>query len=394
MRAGAASVDITPKGRAFLAGFDFNRTSTGIRDPLSARAFYLADGTHSLVLAAVDLIGYFYSDVQAVRRRVKDISDNVIICSTHNHAGPDTLGYWGWGLFWPVGFPLTSGRDEGYMKELEDRIVTCIETAAKQARECRLVFARSSMPKNISENIRVSGKKDDEISIMKAETTTGQTIAVVANWPCHAETLYEHNREISADFPGHFYREMENVLGGVAVFFQGAAGGMITGNLPDKAPLKERIPYTEKIGKVLAEKTLEGLKIGEVVEDLRIQVRKKKLMLPVKNRRFRLAKALGILTRDIGSLWSPVLETEVCTVGLGPARIACIPGEPFPSLGFAVKDMMKEKYKFLFTLADDEISYLMTEEERRDSLYSYERSMSLGPGTGEKVLEALRSLQS
>jgi len=393
MKAGACSVEITPKGTVFLAGFDFNRRSTGIRDPLYARALYIHDGKTPLVLVSLDLIGYFYPDVLRVRERVKKIAgDNVIVCSTHNHASPDTLGYWGWGLFWPVGFPLTTGRDETYMAEIEDRIASCIETALKNARECRIVFSSDEMPKDISENIRISGKKDDEITIMKAEGMDGKTIAVVANWPCHAETLYEHNREVSADFPGHFYKEIEKALGGVAIFFEGAAGGMITGNLPDEAPLIERIPYTEKIGKVLAEKTLEGLKGGETVESLQIQVKKNILRLPVRNWRFKLARALGILGRDIGSLWNPILETEVCAVSLGPAGIVCIPGELFPSLGFAAKGMMKEKYKFLFTLANDEIAYLMTDEERNDPLYSYERSMSLAAGTGPRILDAVKDL--
>jgi hypothetical protein len=58
---------------------------------------------------------------------------------------------------------------------------------------------------------------------------------------------------------------------------------------------------------------------------------------------------------------------------------------------------MTTPYKFVFGLANDELGYIIPEEDFSDELYNYERSMSvgsqIGPATTGKILELLSSIR-
>ena len=101
LRAGAAKTSITPDvhaGKIYMAGFGSNRVATGVHDNLYARCLSIGAGGKTLVVCAVDLIGLFHQDVLKVRSKVKAQLPGVtqvIVASTHDHEGPDTMGLWG-----------------------------------------------------------------------------------------------------------------------------------------------------------------------------------------------------------------------------------------------------------------------------------------------------------
>src|SRR5213592_4755832 len=91
---GFAEADITPSLRGdpvYMAGFGQNRKATKVHDPLMARAAVLADGKQKIAIVSVDLVGFSYPQVLAVRERLPGFT-YVLVSSTHNHEGPDTLG--------------------------------------------------------------------------------------------------------------------------------------------------------------------------------------------------------------------------------------------------------------------------------------------------------------
>src|SRR5687768_12993753 len=108
---GFGEVDVTPelgKKPVFLAGFGHNRTATKVHDPIMARAVVLSDGTHKIALVSVDVVGLFFPSVEKVRKQLPGFK-YVLVSSTHNHEGPDTLGLWGKS-------PFQSGIDPVYLK--------------------------------------------------------------------------------------------------------------------------------------------------------------------------------------------------------------------------------------------------------------------------------------
>src|SRR5579884_2027892 len=125
LEAGFAEADITPPVGdgvpVYMAGFGNNRKATGVHDPLKARVVVLAHGQRKIALVSVDLVGFFLPDVDKVRERLTDFH-YVLVSSTHNHEGPDTLGLWG-----PT--PLARGVDADYLPFVRLQIVKAVRDA-------------------------------------------------------------------------------------------------------------------------------------------------------------------------------------------------------------------------------------------------------------------------
>src|SRR5262249_55681303 len=119
---GFAEADVTPVlGRkpVYMAGFGQNRIATGVHDPLMARAVVIECDHYRIGLLSVDVVGLFRDQVLAIRKRLPGIQ-YLLVSSTHNHEGPDTLGLWG-----PL--PVMSGVDPAYLERLTDQCVRAVE---------------------------------------------------------------------------------------------------------------------------------------------------------------------------------------------------------------------------------------------------------------------------
>jgi hypothetical protein len=391
--AGVATVDITPDHQVYIAGFRQARTSVGVHDPISARAVYLANAESSVVILVADLVGFLYQDVEEVRRMVSRAHpERIIITTTHNHEGPDPIGFWGCGIF----LPLTSGRDENYIDEVKRRMVWAINTAILRARPARLSLANARAPEGYCSNLWVPGKWERDILVMQIDGTDGAPITTLVNFACHAEMMFlGHNRKISADWPGMLRPKLERELGGTALLLQGALGGMITVDLPLSARPKQRIPFTEEFTDRMTANIVDQLKHNaETIEPgaVGLQYRRKKLTLDVENDTFLLAAHLGVFGRGAIDPDNPIYETEVGVLDIGPARFALVPGELLPGLSKELKGAMSSNYRGILGLANDEIAYLLNERQYHDPIYGYERSMSMSEGAGRIVVDAIKSL--
>src|SRR5688572_14665844 len=111
LHVGFGEADVTPdpaKKPVWLAGFGKNRKATKVHDPLMARAIVLAHDKKKIAIVSVDVVGLFNDVVVRVRKQIPGF-DYVLVSSTHNHEGPDTMGLWGPNFF-------ISGIDPDYMK--------------------------------------------------------------------------------------------------------------------------------------------------------------------------------------------------------------------------------------------------------------------------------------
>ena len=379
---GASKVTITPDRSVFLAGLSNNRRSTGVHDDLWARCLALSDGEETLILVSLDLIGLFLDQVNLIRGEAEKHGLNgkdIIVASTHQHSGPDTLGLWG-----PD--PTTSGVDEDYMAYVRKRVLDAILEATGNMREAVLRFTSTKAPGGVARNSRNPGVLDPEISVLNVETPKGETIAVLINFALHPEVLWSDNTLITADFPNYLYATVEEELGGVALFFNGALGGMVTPDVEEHT-FKE----SERIGRTLAEAALKALR-GEAEKQSRdsgLTVKRETLSLPVENQKFKTLHSLGVIKRSIQNY---EITTELYHVEVGDAEIITIPGEALPEIGLELKAKMTGSIKFLIGLTNDEIGYIIPEEEWSPG--RYEESMSLGPRTGtlmmRKILEMLQ----
>ena len=412
-RAGAAKRDITPEVKpgkvVYVAGFGNNRTATGVHDPIWARAFAISDGQWTVALVVADVIGLFYEpDIVRIRQIVADQIPgvHVIVASTHNHNSPDTMGLWG-----PA--PLISGINQTYQEWLRHQVADAVIEAVRALRPASLRVAAITNKHlaDLQGDGRIPFVKDPQLFVMQAaDKTTGKTIFTFLQWSDHPETFGSKNRLITADYCGVLCEEIERQYGGVAVYANGAIGGLL-------GPLDIRIPVqhpktgkptprrsferAEAIGLWVAKYAQDALKNAEPVPaDATIDLRIKRVFVPLENIRFRALAAAGIIDRplytdgkpdrrkelraveELGGVKLPIalgesLATELNVVTFGPVQIATVPGELYPELangGYVrypgadypdapfepvIRDHMTRKYKVIIGLGNDELGYII-----------------------------------
>jgi hypothetical protein len=378
--AGAATRVITPERPAYLAGLSGPRLSDGVHDELYARAVAFSEGDTTVIIVGLDIIGYARERVESVkaelaRRGVP--TDGLIVCSTHQHSGPDTLGMWG-----PS--ETETGVDDAYMEFLAGRIVEAAEEAYDDLRPASAAAGAARVPEGVARNARVP-EYDDELRVLQFVADDGGTIATLVNFTSHPEVLWSDSMKITADYPQHVYRLVEKEFGGVAVFINGALGGMVT-----PASSEHTFEECERIGVAVANTAIAAVGSAAPVADGGLQHDRRVFTSPMENAQFRAAVDAGIV--PVGPATDTVV-TEVSLIRLGDVALATIPGEMLPSLGFELRDTIRQRLgcesPFILGLANDELGYILSEEEFDLELYEYEASMSVGRGIGPATLDAL-----
>jgi hypothetical protein len=392
LQIGFSQASITPslERPVFLAGFGQNRRAQTIHDDLSVRALALKDENTSLILAALDLIGFLRPDVLDVTQRVHAVAPgvHVIIASIHTHHGPDTMGLWG---------PDSShsGVDQGYMASLKEQVITTMLSSLENLQPVSLKTACVHVP-GVVKNARNPEILDDELTIAQfCHTHTSQPVGTLFNFPCHPEVLWEHNPHITADYPGVLRREVENTTGAPCIFFSGALGGMMT---PDV--VQHSFEEAELMGVKLAQVGLEAIKSSEIADvSPSISLSKKEISPKLTNLLFKLAFRRKLLP-DVRNR-SGQVSTEVNLLKMGPLWLATMPGELLPKLGLALKNSMRQAGAStvgVIGLANDELGYILPKEDFRYPLNPlnpgkhYEETMSVSREIGPLVMEAILSL--
>ncbi|MBN2494382.1 MAG: hypothetical protein JXR96_07330 [Deltaproteobacteria bacterium] len=389
--AGAARVKLTPRAGTPIAGHGFNKRSRGVLDDIWARVLYLDAGAEAVVLVSVDFIGLGLPRVERIRSRIsRENASRILVLATHNHAGPDTLGFWGPAALGLL--PVRSGIDPPYMERVERGIAAAIERAVGNARPARLYAGRFEVPEGLAHNMREPGDVDRTVHVLRAAGRDGSTIATLVHYANHAESLQDNNRWLSADFPGVLYREVDRVLGGVTLFATGPAGGMIEPANQAEDPDPLRRAFREKLGGALAEGVIRAT-IGGMHEiaPAHLRVVSMRLALPLQPGSL-LELAIRLELVDPRPVRTDMLETQMALVDLGELQILTVPGEPTPELGRAIARQMPAEFRLVACVALDELGYMLTARQWADERFDYERSMSMGPQTGARVLQAAREL--
>jgi hypothetical protein len=392
LQIGYSQAIITPslEPPVFLAGFGQNRRAVTVHDDLSVRALALKDDHTTLILAALDLVGFFSPDVLEVTKRnqAKAPGVQVILASTHTHHGPDTMGLWG---------PDSShsGVNQGYMATLKGQIITTLLSSLENMQAVSLKSACVHVP-GVAKNARDPEIVDDELTVAQfCHAQTTQPVVSLFNFPCHPEVLWEHNPHISADYPGAPRRKVEETTGAPCIFFAGALGGMMT---PDV--VEHSFEEAEQIGLKLTHIGLEALSRVETADVYpAISLKKKEITTKLTNILFKLAFRRKLLP-DVRDRYGR-LTTEVNLLKIGPLWLATVPGELLPKLGIKLKACMRQAgagTAGVIGLANNELGYILPKEEFRYPLNPfkpgrhYEETMSVSREIGPLVVEAIQAL--
>jgi hypothetical protein len=385
--AGAAAVDITPESAQYLGGFHIRRKSTGVHDPLYARALVLRRGELEMALIALDLVGLMRPEVQALQREIASLDPrHLIVCSTHVHHSPDTMGLWGFP-------PFYSGVDPDYMAHVRRGAALALERARAAARPAVAGAATIGFdPERFVKNSSRPGLFDPEIAVLHLrERDGGATIATLFELGCHPEAIKRQNTEVSADYPGRAVAELERELGGVGIYVSGALGALVS-PAREKNRVNDPLGFGEaqRIGGLLADYAAEAVRSIERYEEApRLALWHSPLYLRSENWRFDLLRWTGIVERPLYG--AGYVETEVSLWHVGDLALAMVPGEISPDLGLRIKRACGERV-MLVGLANDELGYLIPPWDYDLRYYDYERTLCPGPEAGWSIVMRLEDL--
>jgi hypothetical protein len=439
LQVGFGEVDITPKveakGKAvYLAGFGQNRKATGVNDSLMARTVVLSDGKQKIAIVSVDLVGFFHANVENVRKALTGF-DYVLVGSTHNHEGPDTLGLWG-----PS--PLQTGVDPDYLKLVEKQIVESVKSADKSKKTVTARIGSVFAPELLHDS-RLPIVKHAELVILHfADEKSGKNAGTIVQWNNHPETLGSKNKLVSADYVGYTCTYLKKKTGGPVVYLTGTVGGLMTSL---KVPVKNEkgdsledgtFEKTKRYGELVGEASEKAIKKSKPVWLTPFVVRTKMVYLPMDNQIYLAGRMTKLLDRE-AFLWKDSMEkaeavksinplkrhavrTEVGYLRLGDLEVACIPGEIYPELVLdkvvdpaeegadfpkapiepAIYKQMRGPHRMIVGLANDEIGYIIPKRQWDEKApYCYKRKTaqygemnSLGPETAPLICAAFKEL--
>lgn len=417
---GNSELDPSSKGKydgIYLAGFGNKRLATGRRDDYWVRTIVLDDGKKRIAVVALDFLGYYseasFYGLNHVRKLIntKLRIDEILIASTHNHEGPDTVGAWGNGT-------LSDGKYPKYLRFVDRQIARSITDAALKLQPASLKLGCTDpqrSPSIAGMQTRTSGRPpafyDEELRVMQfvsaAGRERGKTIATIINWNTHPESMEDKNTLMTSDFPHAVRESVEKKYGGTALYISGAIGAVeIIGDTNNKPsdrtrfdgrnfplnPKNNRPDFTfertDAIGRDIAKAVFDALDSAETSIVKSIDLKKADLKGPMDNVGYMLLAKAGVFDTlqpsNEGS--SQQFKTWIYALTLGDAQIVTTPGELFPELYYGVakhgrsdcpeahtgappepsiRDAMTGKYRFVFGLCPDEFGYIVPKSDWR-----------------------------
>jgi hypothetical protein len=417
----------------WMAGFGNGVAAQAVHDDLWARTMVVDDGQTRIALVAVDVIGMFHSMVVDIRESLPEEAGitYLVIASTHTHAAPDLLGFWG-------ASSLKSGVNAAWKEYVKKRVVESVVEATSRLRPACFRFSE-----NLEEGIvtlndtREPHVYDEGLRMMQVlDVETSETLGTLIQWSNHPETLWSKNLLISSDFP-HYLREavekgvyhgdslVRKGVGGVALYLNGAVGGLMTTHASSGVtdPFRDTVYVEPSFDKARAQGETLGLIVLRTMEENPAEVRvgginlrARTFTLPITNRLFRFAAFVGLMKGEMSG-WMQK-RTEAAAWSIGPASFLTFPGELYPEIlnggvealpgrDFEVdplevpplRELMPGDFRFGIGLANDEIGYIIPKSQwdvKKPYIYRdrpcYGEENSLGAETAPLLHNELRLL--
>ena len=389
-RSGAAMRIITPDPLLPVSGgVGEPQATTEKRGELTARAMVFSDGTTTIAVVGIDVLGFPSVLGDRVRKLVPRLpGENILIGATHTHSAPDCYG-----------FPLPSGKftgDLNFMQSVCEKAAEAVNEAIDKLQPAILKTAVDKAAEGIAYNYYAPQLYDRRMGVMQTVGADGTVIGTLVNYAIHPEVLGSDVGIISPDCIGPMYDQIEQKLGGVAVFMNSAQGGMVTADNRDlsqpgdirNAVWPDQRTWTEclRIGHLMADEAERIIGKADAQKEPAVANLARRIEFPVESAMMRAIVAASPLKYPHTDDFRISVQVNLLTIG--KAQVLTIPGEALPNIGFYLKRKMKGEHNFLFGLTNDAFGYILTKVDYESfDRYSYVSRTSLGEMTGELLME-------
>jgi len=334
--------------------------------------------------------------------------------SCHNHAGIDTLGYWG---------PLPrTGRDPKYMAIVHAGIRRCMRGAYRWRKEGDLFHGTIEAP-DVLRDSRPPQVWSKTLTRLRFAPADGSRETWLLNFGSHSEAMLGANSLVSADFPCYLRRRVKKVNGAEVIYFIGCEGGLIRPKELDK----DNIKSTVMCGEMLADAAMavaNERKLPPVLNLLR-----QPYYCPTENVMLLMAVKIGVIKTGrkfaLGDGGYSIL-TEMTYMDLGGLEMLLLPCELFPELAYGgyltaeesatglgpevnplpLTEIANNPDLLVFNLCNDMTGYVVPPNDwilheqtpyvkggkDKTGRNHYEETNSLGPKTAQVIAETFRGM--
>lgn len=268
MRAGAASIEITPPLGLPMIGFVRRQEGATLYGlPLEANVLVLASAAERVVLCNIDTIGIDAPESDELRDEVAEVTGarraGVLLNWNHTHNAPPPCR----SLLARSGLLATDvdERIDAYWQLLRDRVVEVAAAAAGKLEPAAVVWGVGEVDLSVNRRERgpdgtivhgwrVDGPLDRQVVSLQVRRRDDSVIATLVGYGCHTVSVGMDFPGYSSDFAGALRRRLRAWTGGECLFFQGAAG-----NVLPRVSFVEDEREAERMGERLAVESIRSL---------------------------------------------------------------------------------------------------------------------------------------
>ncbi|MHC1767139.1 MAG: neutral/alkaline non-lysosomal ceramidase N-terminal domain-containing protein [Verrucomicrobiia bacterium] len=437
-QAAFAVTDITPPIGWRRAGGYTELVSTGVHDPLFAKAIVLSQGTTSVAFVGSDLCSVPRELTDRARKRASQKtgipSANIVITATHTHGAPEYYG--------PLRDVLharalkeSGGQDPheplDYQGRLVERWVEVIVKAHAARRPAKLsvvvpqqqglAFNRRFLMKDGSTGwnpgklntsiFRPLGPTDPDLPfVLMRDAASGQPLGSLTVFAMH--TAIYGGAPFGACYPGHLQTQLRQRLGVpefISLFGEGCAGDVNHVDVSSRDPQDSKT-YPLFVGEKLAATIHSALPLARPIAEGQLAMRSLTIQSPVKPitaTEYAAAKKLmesldhgqapfltvvdawrKMFQHEYWEMHGGKLPQEVQAVRLDrDTAIVTLPHEVLVELGLAIKSASPFRTTIVISLANDLDFYIPTRRAFEEGHYE-PTTCPLEPGCGELLVQA------
>lgn len=409
------------------------KLATAQFDDQKIRTIAITDGRGISIFASLDTFGLANNEVRVIREKFQDYADSkgleitsINISALHQHSCVDTFGLNGDivnALFTSsikniLGIELPSGKNKNFMENLYKVSVQSMIDAVEDMKVGNLYYGTADITEYVRDkrDPKVFDGNINRLRFVPAEAGAAETWIV--NLPIHAVGHGAGGTVLTGDYPYYMEKYINENAGANFMMILGAELAL-SSEYPEDiyrdpaiiAEYDDGYAGLITFGNILGEIAC-SISNDEIVAPI-LNIRYSEIFVDVDNSIFKIAARGGLLTNEVikngvGVDYSVVTEVGYAEFGTNLA-VAIIPGELAPEIAYggavtaaeswdgtewnysAFADVTDRKL-LVFGITNDQIGYMMTENDWRSYLTENEEIVSTGPKAGAYIADAYLTL--